>query len=61
MGWFYRKTKKLGPLRVTASRRGFSVSVSGGAKGVRAGRSTSGRKRTAVNFGRGLRWSRTRH
>ena len=58
IGWFYRKTKKLGPLRVTASRRGFSVS--GGGKGIRFGRSTSGRKRAAVNFGRGLRWSRTR-
>ena len=29
MGWFYRETKKLGPLRVTASRRGSSVSSGG--------------------------------
>ena len=58
MGWFYRKTKKFGPLRVTTSRRGLSVS--GGGKRVRLGGSTSGRKRAAVNFGRGLRWTRTR-
>lgn len=36
MGWSYRKSKKIGPFRITASRRGLSAS-GGGRDGGAAG------------------------
>lgn len=57
MGLMYRRSKKVGPLRVTASKSGLSVS--GGAGRARVGRSTSGRRTKSFNFGRGLRWMRS--
>jgi hypothetical protein len=58
MGFMFRKTKKIGPLRVTGSKSGLSVS--GGGKRLRVGGSTSGRKRASANLGGGLRWTRSR-
>ena len=42
MGWYYRKTSKLGPLRLTASKSGLSVSS--GSKHYRQSVSTAGRR-----------------
>lgn len=57
MGWSYRRSKKLGPLRLTVSRRGLSAS--GGTKRARIGGSTTGRRSASFNFGHGLRWMRS--
>ncbi len=59
MAVFFRKSKKVGPLRVTASKRGLSVS--GGAGGLRATRSTTGRRTSTVRIpGTGISWRRSR-
>lgn len=58
MGFGFRKSKKLGPFRVTLTHRG--VSGSAGAGPVRIGRSSSGRRTKSVRIGRGLFWRETR-
>jgi hypothetical protein len=57
MGIFGRKTWKVGPFRMTASRGGLSSSV--GSKRVRLRTSSSGRKAGSVNLGKGFRWTRS--
>jgi hypothetical protein len=53
MPFSFRKSKSLGPLRLTLGKRG--VGVSAGARGARLSRSATGRR--TVSFGnRGLRW-----
>ena len=42
MGLYWRKSVKLGPLRLTGSRRGLSASA--GPRGAKVGASTSGRR-----------------
>lgn len=47
MGFFYRKSIKMGPFRVNVSKSGLGYSVGG--RGFRVGRSGSGRKYTAFS------------
>jgi hypothetical protein len=55
----FRKSKKIGPLRVTASKRGLSASA--GAAGVRASKSTTGRRTTTVRVpGTGAFWRKSK-
>jgi hypothetical protein len=58
MGFGFRRTKKLGPFRVTLTQRG--VSGSAGAGPVRIGRSSAGRRTRSVRIGKGLFWRRSR-
>lgn len=54
MGWSFRKSFSLGPLRVTLSKTGFSVSVGG--KGFRVGQNSHGETYRSVSIpGTGLR------
>ena len=53
MGLFWRKSVKLGPIRLTGSRRGASTSI--GAGPIRVGRSR-GRSRTSVRLPGGFTW-----
>ena len=48
MGFFYRKSVKLGPFRVNLSKSGVGYSVGGG--GFRSGVSGSGRKYTSFSL-----------
>jgi hypothetical protein len=48
MGFYFRRSLNLGPLRVNLSRGGVGVSIGG--RGFRAGRSGSGRKYTNVSI-----------
>jgi hypothetical protein len=59
MGWIYRKSIKLGPVRINLSRSGVGYSV--GAGGVRAGvRGGDSRRYTSVNVpGTGLRHAKS--
>lgn len=54
MPFIYRRSKKFGPLRLSLSKRGLSTSM--GAKGLRVGRSATGRKHVSIGLIRGLRW-----
>jgi hypothetical protein len=59
VAFYFRKSKKLGPLRVTASKRGLSVS--GGAGGLRTSKSTTGRRTTTVRApGTGAFWRKSK-
>jgi hypothetical protein len=59
VAFYFRRSKKLGPLRVTASKRGLSVS--GGAGGARASKSSTGRRTTSVRLpGTGAFWRRSK-
>ena len=44
----FRKSKKFGPVRITASKGGLSTSIGG--KGMRVSKSTSGRTTTTVGI-----------
>lgn len=56
MGFSYRKSVKMGPFRMTASKSGISYSV--GVKGARVTRRASGRVRTTLSApGTGLRYT----
>ena len=56
MGFRFRKSKKIGPFRVTASKSGLSVSA--GVKGARVRVNSSGRVTKTVGIpGTGLSWS----
>ncbi|MDP9404379.1 MAG: DUF4236 domain-containing protein [Actinomycetota bacterium] len=57
MGITWRKSKKLGPLRLTASKRGLGVSA--GAGRARVGAHSSGRRSASFRLARGLRWFRS--
>ena len=60
MGMIFRKSVKLGPFRLTASRRGLSGSL--GAGPFRLTKSSRGRRTTTVRVpGSGLSWRRTKH
>ena len=48
MGFSYRKSKKIGPFRVTASKSGISASV--GMKGYRVTRKANGRIQTTASI-----------
>lgn len=52
----FRRSKKLGPFRLTLSKRGVGVSV--GRRPVRLTRSPTGRTRVTV-AGHGARWTRS--
>lgn len=56
MGLFGRKTFKLGPVRITASKSGLSESIGG--RRARIGINSRGRRRASVNLGKGFRWTR---
>ena len=58
MGWQFRKSKRFGPLRLTASKRG--ASLSGGVGPVRLSKSTTGRKSFTFRLLRGLFWRKTK-
>ena len=56
VGLFGRKTFRIGPVRITASKSGLSESI-GGRRG-RIGINSRGRRRASFNFGKGFRWTR---
>lgn len=56
MGWSYRKSKKIGPFRVTASKKGLSYSVGG--KGFRVTKRADGKTQVSTSVG-GLRYTET--
>jgi hypothetical protein len=58
MGFGFRKSRRLGPFRLTLTHRG--VSGSAGAGPVRVGRSSTGRRTKSVRIGRGLFWRKSR-
>ena len=58
MGFGFRKSKKVGPFRVTVTHRG--VSGSAGAGPIRVGRSSTGRRTKSVRIGKGLFWRKSR-
>lgn len=58
MGWQFRKSFSLGPLRFTVTSKGVSLSV--GAKGFRTGINSQGRKYTSVTIpGTGWRYHKS--
>lgn len=57
MGFNYRKSKKIGPFRVTASKSGISTSVGG--KGYRVTRKANGKIQTTASIpGTGIRYTK---
>ena len=55
MGFFFRKSIGLGPLRINLSKRGIGVSA--GVRGFRIGRSSTGRDYTRASIpGTGVGW-----
>lgn len=57
MGFSFRKSKKFGPFRITASKSGFSVGSKAGP--VSVSRSTTGRRTRSFGW-KGLRWTKSR-
>jgi hypothetical protein len=59
MAWYWRRSKKLGPFRITASRRGMSVSA-----GNAVHRKTVNTRRQSTSTwripGTGIFWRKTR-
>ena len=55
MGWYFRRSKKFGPFRLTLSRRGLGASV--GAKGLRLGTGPRGAYVSGSRAGFGFRQS----
>ncbi|TQJ07224.1 DUF4236 domain-containing protein [Lapillicoccus jejuensis] len=53
MGFSFRKTIRVGPLRLTASRRGLGTSVGMGSFRVQSSR---GRRRASARLPFGLNW-----
>jgi hypothetical protein len=53
MGLYFRKSLRVGPLRLTASKRGLSASA--GPRGAKVGASTSGRRWASLSRS-GLFW-----
>jgi Protein of unknown function (DUF4236) len=57
MGWFFRKTVSLGPIKLTFSKSGISISI--GTKGARTGINSGGERYSSVNIpGTGLRYQK---
>jgi hypothetical protein len=54
VGLVFRRSKRLGPFRLTLSKRGLGVSA--GAGPVRVGRSATGRRTTSFKILKGLFW-----
>jgi hypothetical protein len=55
MGWYYRKSKSVGPFRVNLSKSGVGFSVGG--RGFRSGVNARGRRYTTASVpGTGLRY-----
>jgi hypothetical protein len=54
MSLIFRRSKKLGPFRLTLSKRGLGVSA--GAGPLRVGRSATGRLTASFRLLRGLFW-----
>lgn len=54
MGITFRRSKNVGPFRLTLSKRGLGVSA--GAGPLRVGRSATGRLTTSLRILRGLFW-----
>jgi hypothetical protein len=48
MGWYFRRSKSFGPLRINLSKSGIGWSL--GTRGLRIGRSATGRKSTNVSI-----------
>jgi hypothetical protein len=48
MGWNFRRSVNLGPLRINASKSGIGYSIGG--RGFRVGKDAKGRKYTAVSI-----------
>jgi hypothetical protein len=48
VGWSFRRSKKVGPFRITVGKTGVGVSV--GAGGARVGIGADGRKRASVSI-----------
>jgi hypothetical protein len=58
MGWRFRRSKSLGPLRVTVSKSGVGVSL--GVKGARVGIGADGRERATLSVpGTGISYQTT--
>lgn len=59
MALFFRRSTRIGPFRVTASKRGLSAST--GLGPFRVSRSTTGRRTTTARIpGTGAAWRRSR-
>ena len=56
MGLSGRKTGRLGPVRLTASKSGLTPSIGG--KRARVSVNAKGRGRASINLGKGFRWTR---
>jgi hypothetical protein len=54
MGFSWRKSKKIGPFRLNASKRGLGGSL--GAGRIRVSRSATGRRSWSVRLPFGFRW-----
>ncbi len=55
MGWYYRRSKSVGPFRVNLSKSGVGFSVGG--RGFRSGISSRGRRYRSVSIpGTGMRY-----
>lgn len=58
MGWMFRKSFSLGPLRVNLSKSGIGFSF--GVRGLRAGMSSTGRKYVSASVpGTGVRYHKS--
>jgi hypothetical protein len=58
VGWGFRKSKRLGPFRLSIGKRRVSGSV--GTKRLRVGRSTSGRRWSSLRLPGGFSWRKTK-
>lgn len=54
MGWTWRKSKKIGPFRVNASKRGIGTSI--GLGPFRVSRSARGKRSWSLRFPFGFRY-----
>jgi len=58
MGFIFRKSINLGPIRINFSKSG--IGVSGGVPGLRVGRDAKGRRQASAGLpGSGLYWRKT--
>lgn len=57
MPFTFRRSKKFGPFRITAGKRGLSASI--GAGPLRVSRSTTGRRSLSLRLFRGFGWRKS--
>lgn len=57
MPFTFRRSKKLGPLRITAGKRGLSAST--GVGPLRVSRSSTGRRSLSLRLFQGLGWRKS--